>query len=60
MFYLTSKIFILKAKLKEERDAKRATLDDRHYHVFQIVADRLGIDKNEVEESALDGNQVNK
>jgi hypothetical protein len=33
-------------------------LDDRHYHVFQIVADRLGVDKNEVEDASLEGNQV--
>lgn len=56
---LISNLNVIKAKLKEERDAKRSTLDDRHYHIFQIVADRLGLDKNEVEEASLDGNQVN-
>ena len=56
---LITNLNVIKAKLKEERDAKRSTLDDRHYHIFQIVADRLGLDKNEVEEASLDGNQVN-
>ena len=55
------KLFLLfkQAKLKEEREAKRNSLDDRHAHLFQIVADRLGLDKNEVEDFVLEGNQVN-
>ena len=52
-------LYILKAKLKEERDAKRNTLDDRHFYIFQIATDRLGLEKNEVEEASLEGNQVN-
>ncbi len=48
----------MKAKLKEERDAKRNTLDDRHFYIFQIATDRLGLEKNEVEEASLEGNQV--
>lgn len=51
-------IVYFKAKLKEERDAKRSRLDDRHFHIFQIVNDRLGLEKNEVEEACLEGNQV--
>lgn len=50
--------FFFKAKLKEERDAKRSLLDDRHYHIFQIVSDRLSLEKSEVEDSAIEGNQV--
>ncbi|RNA11522.1 dynein heavy chain axonemal [Brachionus plicatilis] len=47
----------IRAKLKEERDAKRSLLDDRHYHIFQIVSDRLSLEKNEVEDSAIEGSQ---
>lgn len=54
MFY-----FSLKAKLKEEREQKRSSLDERHYFILQIVADRLGLEKNEVEDAILEGNQVN-
>ncbi len=47
-----------KAKLKEEREQKRSLLDERHNFILQIVADRLGIDKIEVEDAMLDGSQV--
>jgi hypothetical protein len=47
-----------KAKLKEEREAKRSTLDERHYHLFEIVGNRVGVEKLEVEDAILDGAQV--
>ena len=46
------------AKLKEEREQKRLLLDDRHQYLFQFVSDHLGLEKNEAEEAALDGNSV--
>lgn len=33
-------------------------MDDRHYYIFQIVTDRLALEKNEVEDAALEGTQV--
>ena len=56
-------IFILfhisfQQKLKEEREAKRAQLDDRHDYILVTVADALGLDKSEVEDAILEGTQV--
>jgi len=45
-------------KLKEEREAKRATLDSRHQYLFSAVATKLCVGENDVEEYILDGNQV--
>ena len=39
-------------------EAKRATLDDRHYYLFQIVSDHLDLDYNEVEDAVIGGTQV--
>jgi hypothetical protein len=41
------------------KEAKRSTLDDRHYYLFDIVSDRLGLDKNDVEDSVLNDSQLN-
>ncbi|CAF4427535.1 unnamed protein product, partial [Adineta steineri] len=43
-------------RLRDEREQKRATLDERHRYLFDIIATRLGIDKSEVEENVLDSN----
>ncbi|BFZ13509.1 hypothetical protein BsWGS_16546 [Bradybaena similaris] len=45
-------------KLKEEREAKRSQLDERHYYVLQTVADSLGMDRSEVEDAVLEGSQI--
>ena len=45
-------------KLKEEREAKRSQLDDRHGYVLKTVADALGLDYSDVEDSILEGAQV--
>ena len=47
-------------KLKEEREAKRSQLDERHYYVLQTVADSLGMERAEVEDAILEGNQVSQ
>lgn len=50
--------FSLQQKLKEEREAKRAHLDERHFYILQTVADSLGLELTEVEDAILEGNQV--
>lgn len=45
-------------KLKEEREAKRAQLDGRHDYILSIVASCLGLEKADVEDAILEGNQV--
>ncbi|KAG9276172.1 dynein heavy chain 5, axonemal [Astyanax mexicanus] len=47
-------------KLKEERETKRAQLDGRHDYVLSIVASCTGLEKAEVEESILEGNQIER
>ncbi|XP_033755107.1 LOW QUALITY PROTEIN: dynein heavy chain 5, axonemal-like [Pecten maximus] len=45
-------------KLKEEREAKRSHIDERHTYILQTVADGLGLEYNEVEDCVLEGNQL--
>ncbi|KAL6108919.1 dnah5 [Pungitius sinensis] len=47
-------------KLKEEREAKRAQLDGRHDYILSIVASCLGLDKSDVEDSTLEGHQIDR
>ncbi|PKU48615.1 dynein heavy chain axonemal [Limosa lapponica baueri] len=45
-------------KIKEEREAKRARLDGRHDYLLDTVASCVNLDKAEVEDAILDGNQI--
>nr|XP_034491996.1 dynein heavy chain 5, axonemal [Marmota flaviventris] len=47
-------------RLKEEKEAKRARLDGRHDHLFAIVASCLDLNKSEVEDAILEGNQIER
>lgn len=45
-------------KLREEREARRASMDGRHEYVLSTVADRLEMSMEDAEEFMLDGEQV--
>ncbi|NWQ86048.1 DYH5 protein, partial [Burhinus bistriatus] len=47
-------------KIKEEREAKRARLDGRHDYLLDTVASCVNLDKAEVEDAILDGNQIDR
>ena len=47
-----------KAKLKEEKEAKRALLDERHIYLFTLIANRLDLEINQVQDFLLDKPQV--
>ena len=53
-------LLYIQLRLKEERDAKRAQIDERHHHILTLVADSLGVEKSEVDDAILEGNQVSK
>lgn len=57
---MSRNIFVpfLQQRLKEEKEAKRAHLDSRHDYLFAIVASCIDLDKTEVEDAILEGNQV--
>ncbi|XP_063344566.1 dynein axonemal heavy chain 5 isoform X2 [Pelmatolapia mariae] len=50
----------MQQKLKEEREAKRAQLDGRHDYILSIVASCLGLEKADVEDAILEGNQIER
>ncbi|XP_041797657.1 dynein heavy chain 5, axonemal isoform X1 [Chelmon rostratus] len=50
----------MQQKLKEEREAKRAQLDGRHDYILSIVASCLGLEKADVEDAILEGNQIDR
>ncbi|RLV98350.1 hypothetical protein DV515_00010875 [Chloebia gouldiae] len=52
--------FEKKQKLKDEREAKRARLDGRHDYLLDIIASCVNLDKAEVEDAILDGNQIER
>ena len=45
-------------KLKEEREAKRASLGPCHEWIILMVSDILMLERSEVEDCCLEGNQV--
>ena len=45
-------------KIREEREAKRATMDGRHEYILSTVADRIGMTMDDAEEFMLDGDNV--
>ncbi|XP_016864671.1 dynein axonemal heavy chain 5 isoform X7 [Homo sapiens] len=47
-------------RLKGEKEAKRALLDARHNYLFAIVASCLDLNKTEVEDAILEGNQIER
>ncbi|KAJ8789143.1 hypothetical protein J1605_022244 [Eschrichtius robustus] len=47
-------------RLKEEKEAKRARLDGRHDYLFEIVAACVDLNKTEVEDAILEGNQIER
>ena len=49
---------ILQAKSKALKEQQRSRLDTRHSYLIEIVAERLQLDSNIVEEFILDGDQV--
>ena len=56
--YLTIFLHVLQQKLKEEREAKRSQLDERHNYILNTVADCLNLEHSEVEDAILEGTQV--
>ena len=56
--YMSISMYAFQQKLKEEREAKRNQLDDRHAYILKTVADSLGVDYSEVEDAILEGTQV--
>ncbi|XP_078247829.1 dynein axonemal heavy chain 5 isoform X3 [Pogona vitticeps] len=51
---------VLKQKLKEEKEAKRAHLDGRHDYILSILASCVDLEKTEVEDAILEGNQIER
>ncbi|KAM8815689.1 dynein axonemal heavy chain 5 isoform 1-T1 [Rhynchonycteris naso] len=51
---------VLTQRLKEEKEAKRASLDGRHDYLFGIVASCVELNKTEVEDAVLEGNQIER
>ena len=45
-------------KIREEREAKRATMDGRHEYILSTVADRIGMTMDDAEEFMFDGENV--
>lgn len=51
-------VCVKQQRLLQEKEAKRAQLDERHHYIFQTIADCLGLEKSEIDDFVLDGNQV--
>jgi len=44
--------------VREDREQKRAELDERHDYILTIVADHLGLEFTQVKNAILEGLQV--
>jgi len=53
-------MIVSQMKLREEREARRASMDGRHEYVLSTVADRLEMSMEDAEEFMLDGDQVGR
>ncbi|ETE68537.1 hypothetical protein L345_05666, partial [Ophiophagus hannah] len=53
-------MLVLQQKLKEEKEAKRAHLDGRYDYILSIVSACVNLEKNEVEDAVLEGNQIER
>ena len=51
-------LFTLQQKLKEEREAKRQSMDGRHQFVINTMVSKVNMEPSEVEEFLLEGDQV--
>jgi predicted nucleic acid-binding protein len=51
-------VVAVQAKAKALKEQQRTRLDSRHYYLMEIVAERLQLDANVVEEFLLEGDQV--
>ena len=49
---------VLQQRVREDREQKRAQLDERHEYIFTIVAEHLGLELAHVEDAILEGSQV--
>ncbi|ERE85885.1 dynein heavy chain 5, axonemal [Cricetulus griseus] len=58
--YVEVRGHVFRQRLKEEKEAKRARLDGRHDYLFAIVASCLDLNKPEVEDALLEGNQIER
>lgn len=50
--------FSLQQRIREMREAKRATMDARHEHILSTVADQIDMSLEDAGEFMLDDNQV--
>jgi len=47
-------------KIREEREARRSRLDDRHYYILATVAEAVNISPEDAEEFMLDSYQLDE
>ncbi|XP_066936368.1 dynein axonemal heavy chain 5-like [Clytia hemisphaerica] len=47
-----------KARVKEEKEAKKAQLDARHEYLLGNISDALNVDYNEIVEHIIEGTQI--
>ena len=58
-FSFTSDLTLsFQVKLREEKEAKRATMDGRHEYILTTVSERLGMSVDDTEDFILEEDQV--